>query len=245
MKSALTSVPAGSYRACYEHLDAGPAWYRGSGPAPQRAAGRHVPGRIHLADQLLPAAVGDADAGGGGRRRQLRCRADHRVPAARHRGGRGRGHGRDQAVRLPDGARGRSGAARRAGPGHARTRAPGRHGERQRGARVRLRLVRRGHRRAHRQAASSRTARRRARPARRRLRRPGGSRAAGRGLARRTPPGRRGRGDGGRGRPAAAGGDPLAAGRARGTAVPLAPRRDRRGPPAAPGGWRAPPCGCR
>ena len=26
-----------------------------------------------------------------GRRRQLRCRADHRVPAARHRGGRGRG----------------------------------------------------------------------------------------------------------------------------------------------------------
>ena len=64
------------------------------------------------------------------------CRADHRVPAARHRGGRGRGRGSDQAVRLPDGARGRSRAARRAGPGHARPRAPGRHGERQPGARA-------------------------------------------------------------------------------------------------------------
>jgi hypothetical protein len=28
MKSDLTSVPAGFYRACYEHLDAGAAWYR-------------------------------------------------------------------------------------------------------------------------------------------------------------------------------------------------------------------------
>src|SRR5580693_7780929 len=74
MKSDLTSVPAGFYRACYEHLDAGAAWYRGSGPAPQRAAGRHVPGRVHVAHQLLPAAVGDADAGGGGRGRQFGCR---------------------------------------------------------------------------------------------------------------------------------------------------------------------------
>src|SRR5437667_12212183 len=38
MKLDLTSVPAGFYRACYGHLDAGAAWYRGSGPAPQRAA---------------------------------------------------------------------------------------------------------------------------------------------------------------------------------------------------------------
>ncbi len=64
------------------------------------AVASHVPGRVHLAHQLLPAAVGDADAGGGGRRRQLRCRADHRVPAARHRGCRGRSS--DQVVRLPE-----------------------------------------------------------------------------------------------------------------------------------------------
>ena len=31
MKSDLTSVPAGFYRACYEHLDAAAACYRGSG----------------------------------------------------------------------------------------------------------------------------------------------------------------------------------------------------------------------
>src|SRR5262249_15171268 len=45
MNSDLTSVPAGFYRACYEHLDAGTAWYRGSGPAAHPGArgggGRH------------------------------------------------------------------------------------------------------------------------------------------------------------------------------------------------------------
>ena len=50
------------------------------------------------------------------------------------------------------------------------------------------------------------------------VRRPGDSRVAGRCLARRTPPGCRGRRDGGHHRPAAADGDQLAAGRARGTA---------------------------
>ena len=80
-------------------------------------------------------------------------------------------------------------------------------------------------------AAASRAARRRARPARRRVRRPGRRRAAGRGLARRTPPGLRSRGDGGHRRPAAAGGDPLAAGRARGPAPP------------APDGGQAPEAG--
>ena len=88
--------------------------------------------------------------------------------------------GRDQAVRLPDGARGRGGAARRAGPGHARPRAPGGHGQRQPGPRVRLRPVRRDHRRAHRPAAAARAAWRGPRAARPGLRRPRDHRAAGR-----------------------------------------------------------------
>src|SRR5215831_18959586 len=36
-----------------ERPDAGAAWYRGSGPAPQHAAGSHVRGRIHLALAML------------------------------------------------------------------------------------------------------------------------------------------------------------------------------------------------
>ena len=104
------------------------------------------------------------------------------------------------------------------GPGPARARTPGRHGERQLCARPRVRVVRRDHRCAHRQAAASRTARRRARPARRRRGCPRRGRAAGRGLAGRTPSGRRGGGHRRRRGPAAAGSHPLAAGWARGTA---------------------------
>ena len=87
------------------------------------------------------------------------------------------------------------------------------------------------------------TARRRTWPARPRRRRPGHSRAAGRRLARRAPPGGRGRGDGGGGRPAAAGGDPLAAGRARGPAY--RPRQADAGCPQLRTASRVPRCGCR
>src|SRR5580658_4219322 len=64
MKSDLTSVPVGSYCPDYEHFDAGAARDPGqrTSPARQPAAGRDVPGRVHVADQLLPAAFGLADA---------------------------------------------------------------------------------------------------------------------------------------------------------------------------------------
>ncbi len=148
-----------------------------------------------------------------GRSRQRRGRADHRRAAWRHGDRGGRGGVRDQALRLPGGARGRGAAAGRADAGAAAARAAGDHGRGQPRARARLRALRRRDRRADRAAAPARTPRRGPRPARPRLRGPRHRRPAGRRLAGRPPAG-----DGGGGRcrghgAAAAGGPALAAAR--------------------------------
>ena len=199
MTLELISAPVRTLRSQHEHIDLRTATARhqarqhsarhrhGAGTHRQRPARPGVPLRILRAHQLLPAAFRDADVRRSGRRGEHGRGTGDRRAAAWHRG---RGACRtdpDAAVRVLVHAPDRGTAAGSAGPGAAARRLAGRHRDRQRRPRLRIRPLHRDDGRPHGGAAAARTARRRTRPVRGRGHRAGHCRAAGRCLARRPP----------------------------------------------------------